>query len=75
MAEARLFVNLHTLDYKDQALMSGDEPLSTFAHNVVLEITERASLDHIKALPARLQKLRDMGYRLPWTIPAPATRA
>ena len=64
VAEARLFVNLHTLDLNDEALMSGEEPLSTFAHNVVLEITERASLDHIKALPARLRQLRDMGYQI-----------
>jgi EAL domain-containing protein (putative c-di-GMP-specific phosphodiesterase class I)/CheY-like chemotaxis protein len=63
-ADIKLFVNLHTLDLNDEALVSAEEPLSRFAHNVVLEITERASLDHISALPVRLRRLRDMGYQI-----------
>lgn len=62
--DIKLFVNLHTLDLNDEALISADEPLSQFAHNVVLEITERASLDHIGGLPVRLRQLREMGYKI-----------
>src|ERR1043165_9551684 len=43
--ETLLFVNLHARDLEDFALVSPDTPLSAIAHRVVLEITERASLD------------------------------
>jgi EAL domain-containing protein (putative c-di-GMP-specific phosphodiesterase class I)/CheY-like chemotaxis protein len=60
----KVFVNLHTLDLKDETLFSADAPLSGFARNVVLEITERASLDNIADLQARLKILRDMGFKI-----------
>ncbi len=60
----KLFVNLHTLDLKDEALFSAAAPLSAFAQNVVLEITERASLDNIGDLQTRLTTLRSMGYKI-----------
>jgi len=60
----KLFVNLHTLDLKDETLFSADAPLSAFARNIVLEITERASLDNIADLQTRLKILRDMGYHI-----------
>jgi len=59
-----LFVNLHPLDLEDDELFSDDSPLSRVASNVVLEITERASLATVEDLQARLQRLRLMGYRL-----------
>jgi EAL domain-containing protein (putative c-di-GMP-specific phosphodiesterase class I)/ActR/RegA family two-component response regulator len=60
----KLFVNLHTLDLKDEALFSAEAPLSAFARNVVLEITERASLDNIGDLQTRLTTLRSIGYKI-----------
>jgi EAL domain-containing protein (putative c-di-GMP-specific phosphodiesterase class I) len=59
-----LFVNLHTTDLLDPTLMSPDTPLSKIARNVVLEITERASLDQVKDLRARIATLREMGFRI-----------
>ena len=61
---AKLFVNLHTLDLNDEELFSAIAPLSAFAPNVVLEITERASLDDLGDVQARLGPLRAMGYRI-----------
>jgi EAL domain-containing protein (putative c-di-GMP-specific phosphodiesterase class I)/CheY-like chemotaxis protein len=59
-----LFVNLHTTDLLDPTLMSPDTPLSKMAHNVVLEITERASIDQVKDVRARVAALREMGFRI-----------
>jgi EAL domain-containing protein (putative c-di-GMP-specific phosphodiesterase class I) len=59
-----LFVNLHTTDLLDPTLMSADAPLSRIAKNVVLEITERASLDSVKDVRARVAALREMGFRI-----------
>jgi EAL domain-containing protein (putative c-di-GMP-specific phosphodiesterase class I)/CheY-like chemotaxis protein len=59
-----LFVNLHTTDLLDPMLMSPDTPLSRIAKNVVLEITERASLDQVKDVRARVAALREMGFRI-----------
>jgi EAL domain-containing protein (putative c-di-GMP-specific phosphodiesterase class I) len=59
-----LFVNLHTTDLLDPTLMSPDTPLSRIAKNVVLEITERASLDQVKDVRARVAALREMGFRI-----------
>jgi EAL domain-containing protein (putative c-di-GMP-specific phosphodiesterase class I) len=61
---AVLFVNLHTTDLLDPTLMSPDTPLSRIAKNVVLEITERASLDQVKDVRARVAALREMGFRI-----------
>src|SRR5688572_9630416 len=59
-----LFVNLHTTDLLDPTLMSSDAPLSKIAKNVVLEIIERASLDSVKVVRARVAGLREMGFRI-----------
>ncbi len=64
MTTPKLFVNLHTLDLNDEELLSSEAPLSKFARNVVLEITERASLDDIGDLQLRLKTLREMGYHI-----------
>jgi EAL domain-containing protein (putative c-di-GMP-specific phosphodiesterase class I) len=61
---ALLFVNLHTHDLLDEELFERDRPLARIAGQVVLEITERASLHHIRDVQARLVRLRDMGYRI-----------
>jgi EAL domain-containing protein (putative c-di-GMP-specific phosphodiesterase class I) len=59
-----LFVNLHTRDLLDPTLTSPDSPLSKIAGRVVLEITERASLEEIKDIPSRVARLREMGFKI-----------
>ena len=59
-----LFVNLHTTDLLDPMLLSREAALSRIAHRVVLEITERASLEKVKDVRARIAALREMGFRI-----------
>jgi len=59
-----LFVNLHTHDLLDERLYAPDVGLSKSATRVVLEITERASLEGVKDVTARVGRLRDMGFRI-----------
>ena len=61
---AQIFVNLHPRDLADPELYSASAPLSRHASRVVLEITERASLDGIDELPKRVAALRKMGFIL-----------
>jgi EAL domain-containing protein (putative c-di-GMP-specific phosphodiesterase class I) len=61
---AVLFVNLHTRDLLDPALYEANAPLTKIASRVVLEITERASLDEVEDLAARLKDLRRRGFRV-----------
>lgn len=59
---ALLFVNIHPEDLGDDYLFSREEPLSAIAERVVLEITERSSLERVEGLGARIATLRAMGY-------------
>jgi EAL domain-containing protein (putative c-di-GMP-specific phosphodiesterase class I) len=59
-----LFVNLHAADLNDETLTSPDTPLCRIAHRVVLEITERDSLDEVKDPRARIGDLRRAGFRI-----------
>ncbi|HXU71854.1 MAG TPA: EAL domain-containing protein [Polyangia bacterium] len=61
---ARLFVNLHPIDFLDEHLYALEAPLSRHARRVVLEVTERAGLDAIPDLADRLRRLRALGYRI-----------
>jgi EAL domain-containing protein (putative c-di-GMP-specific phosphodiesterase class I) len=61
---ALLCVNLHALDLTAEHLYSLHAPLSRIAERVVLEVTERAGLYRVDHLPARISKLRDLGYRI-----------
>lgn len=63
-SDALLFVNLHTRDLMDDDLFAHDAPLSKIAHRVVLEVTERASLDHVDDIHSRVARLREMGFRI-----------
>jgi EAL domain-containing protein (putative c-di-GMP-specific phosphodiesterase class I) len=63
-ANASVFVNVHPSDLLDDELFSGTAPLARYSKRVVLEITERASLDQIKDAAARMQELRMLGYRI-----------
>ncbi|HEX3773975.1 MAG TPA: EAL domain-containing protein [Polyangiaceae bacterium] len=59
-----LFVNLHVTDLVDPWLSEPEAPLSKIANRVVLEITERSSLDEVKDVRARVALLREMGFRI-----------
>lgn len=61
---ALLFVNLHSSDLADEALVDPDSPLVRSASRVVLEITERATLDGIEGVEKRVAELREMGFRI-----------
>lgn len=62
--DAAIFVNLHALGLVDDELYSEDAPLSRVSHRIVLEITERMSLDTVSDLPDRIEALRQLGYRI-----------
>jgi EAL domain-containing protein (putative c-di-GMP-specific phosphodiesterase class I) len=59
-----VFVNLHLLDLFDKQLTSPFAPLSKVAHRIVLEITERSSLQGQDDLRYRVAELRDLGFRI-----------
>ncbi len=59
-----LFVNLHASELADDALLATDAPLSRMATRVVLEVTERASLEGVDDVRGRVRALREMGYRI-----------
>lgn len=61
---AALFMNLHAADLEDDELYLPGSPLSQIAHRVVLEITERASLERLKDVKARATSLRQLGFRI-----------
>lgn len=58
------FINLHLLDLFDRQLTSPFSPLSKVASRVVLEITERTSLEGHLDLRYRVAELRELGYRI-----------
>jgi EAL domain-containing protein (putative c-di-GMP-specific phosphodiesterase class I)/ActR/RegA family two-component response regulator len=62
--DSLLFVNLHSADLLDKALYDSSTPLSAVAKRVVLEITERATIEHVDDVPARLSVLRFHGFRI-----------
>jgi EAL domain-containing protein (putative c-di-GMP-specific phosphodiesterase class I) len=62
--EVDFFVNFHSQDLMDDGLFSPVAPLSVVARRVVLEITERASLDAIDDVRQRVARLRNLGYRI-----------
>jgi len=59
-----LFVNLHARDLEDPALVDEGSALAAIAPRVVLEITERASLDGVNEAKARVAQLRNLGFRV-----------
>ena len=61
---AVLFVNLHTLDLLDAELYETASPLGRIAERVVLEVTERAAIDVVKDVVARIEVLRYQGFRI-----------
>jgi EAL domain-containing protein (putative c-di-GMP-specific phosphodiesterase class I) len=61
---SRILVNLHPEDLQDEDLYDAQAPLSAHAARVVLELTERASLDGIGDVRGRIARLRALGYRV-----------
>jgi EAL domain-containing protein (putative c-di-GMP-specific phosphodiesterase class I)/CheY-like chemotaxis protein len=59
-----VLVNLHPLELTDPELGSAAEPLTAHAERVVLEITERESLDGVEGLRDRVGRLRARGFRI-----------
>jgi EAL domain-containing protein (putative c-di-GMP-specific phosphodiesterase class I) len=59
-----LFVNLHPEDLMDIDLIAESAPLTRIASRVVLEVTERTSLETSRELSERLDYLRKLGFRL-----------
>ncbi|HET9957509.1 MAG TPA: EAL domain-containing protein [Polyangiaceae bacterium] len=63
-SSGKLFVNLHVTDLLDPLLLSPDSPLFKIASRVVLEITERTSLDEVRDVRTRIARLRELGYSI-----------
>jgi EAL domain-containing protein (putative c-di-GMP-specific phosphodiesterase class I) len=63
-AGTSLFVNLHTNDLLDSELFEAGSPLSKIADRVVLEVTERATIENVVDINARISVLRYLGYRI-----------
>jgi EAL domain-containing protein (putative c-di-GMP-specific phosphodiesterase class I) len=59
-----LFLNLHPADLLDDELYRADGALAVVASRVVLEITERASLDAMRDVRSRVESLRKLGFRI-----------
>lgn len=62
--DIKLFVNLHMLDLNELNLYLPTSALARIGRRVVLEITERSSVDEVKNLRARATALRSLGFRL-----------
>jgi EAL domain-containing protein (putative c-di-GMP-specific phosphodiesterase class I) len=62
--DADIFVNVHPRDLEDPELTSDESPLTLFSSRVVLEVTERASLERIEGASAVISRLRRLGYRI-----------
>ena len=62
--DASIFVNLHSADLNDEELFSARSPLSEHANRVVLEVTERASLERVRDVQGGMNRLRKLGYRI-----------
>jgi predicted signal transduction protein with EAL and GGDEF domain len=59
-----VFVNLHPSDLEDDELYAGDGALTPFASRIVLEITDRATLEGVGWLRHRVERLRAVGFRI-----------
>jgi EAL domain-containing protein (putative c-di-GMP-specific phosphodiesterase class I) len=63
-ARGLFFVNLHLLDLLDKQLTSAFAPLTKVASRVVLEITERTSLQGHDEIRYRVAELRELGFKI-----------
>lgn len=58
------FVNVHPADLADVDLYEPSAPLSQHASRIVIELTERSTLEGVPDLEERLGALRGLGYRI-----------
>jgi EAL domain-containing protein (putative c-di-GMP-specific phosphodiesterase class I) len=63
-ADAQIFVNVSPRELTDPHLYDPRSPLTAHASRVILEITERASLDRVEGVPERVERLRSLGFRI-----------
>jgi EAL domain-containing protein (putative c-di-GMP-specific phosphodiesterase class I)/ActR/RegA family two-component response regulator len=61
---SKIFINLHPLDLNDDDLYSPSSALAQIASRVVLEVTERASLDGVRDVLADVKNLRTQGFQI-----------
>lgn len=62
--ETLVFVNLHSADLNDDALYDRTSDFSACSRRIVLEVTERSSLERVKDVKSRAQHLRQLGFKL-----------
>jgi EAL domain-containing protein (putative c-di-GMP-specific phosphodiesterase class I) len=63
-ARGYVFLNVHANDFDDKQLVSAFAPLSKIAHRVILEISERASLEAKDEVRYRIAELRELGFKI-----------
>ncbi len=63
-ASARLFVNLHYADLNDPELFDPSTTFTQASNRIVLEITERESLEAIANAQDKVQQLRSFGFEI-----------
>ncbi|HEY6876618.1 MAG TPA: EAL domain-containing protein [Polyangiales bacterium] len=63
-AGALLFLNLHPYELLDDALYQPGSPLTAHAGQIVLEMTERTSLERIPDARSRVAALKELGFRI-----------
>ena len=61
---ARLFVNLHYADLNDPELFDPNTPFTQASDRIVLEITERESLEAIANAQDKVHQLREFGFEI-----------
>jgi EAL domain-containing protein (putative c-di-GMP-specific phosphodiesterase class I)/CheY-like chemotaxis protein len=59
-----VFVNVNANELTDDSLYAADSELSRAAKGVVLEITERATLDDVPEVRSRIRALKGLGFRI-----------
>ncbi|MFI5306848.1 MAG: response regulator [Polyangiales bacterium] len=59
-----IFVNLHPSELRADVLVRSVDPLLPLARRVVLEVTERASIEGGAKLDDELFRIRELGYRI-----------
>jgi EAL domain-containing protein (putative c-di-GMP-specific phosphodiesterase class I)/CheY-like chemotaxis protein len=59
-----LFLNLHPMDLNDLGLLDPKSLVYRCAKHIVLEVTERTTLDRIVDVRGRIARLRQAGYRI-----------
>jgi EAL domain-containing protein (putative c-di-GMP-specific phosphodiesterase class I)/CheY-like chemotaxis protein len=61
---ASMYVNLHYSDLDDPQLFDPNSPFALSSHRIVLEITERESLEAIANAREKVMALRKLGFRI-----------